>query len=226
MFKAALACILFLLLGACATHSQLRYEPAQSLVGSWNNAAQFAASPDALKRAPVAGGAYEWLDVQHATFFRVAVPEIAGPNDVAIYLVWRSNSEAGPISRQRLWVFRTQADGSKTMDFYAFKNPEVLSSSVADGPSFTTLSLNDLTAYGSLCALPVLLNANGWSAAIPATCSITARSGRKMVLSAQINVTGNSFTYAERGTLDSGALAFKVPGGPSYQFVREIGVRK
>jgi hypothetical protein len=226
MFKAALACVHFLLLGACATHSQLRYDPAQSLVGSWNNAAQFAAAPDALKRAPVAGGAYEWLDVQYATFFRVSAPEIVGPSDVAIYLVWRNNSITGPISRQRLWVFRTHADGSKAMDFYAFKNPEVFSSSTADGPSFTALTLNDLTVYGASCALPVLFNANGWSAAIPETCSITARSGRKMVLSAQINVTGDSFTYAERGTLDSGALAFKVPGGPSYQFVREIGVGK
>jgi CpeT/CpcT family (DUF1001) len=214
------ALILLLALGACATAQSAVRDPSRLLIGTWDNSAQMAAAPEALKRPPVAGGAYEWIDGQYATFFPVNVPALTNDGAKAIYLAWRSGGPTGPISRQRLWVFRSDASGKTGMDFYAFKDGKAFESAMRDNDAFKALTLNDLTAYGPLCTLPVIPSVTGWSAAIPNTCTITARSGRKMTLSAEIVVDGNSLSYNEKGTLESGALAFQVPGGPSYQFVR------
>jgi CpeT/CpcT family (DUF1001) len=190
------------------------------LIGQWDNSAQMADAPEALKRPPVAGGAYEWIDFQHARFFPVATPELTRDGAKALYLVWRTNGPDGPVSRQRLWVFRTLESGAQVMDFYAFKDGKPFEALTSDTGAFKTVKLNDLTAYGPQCSLPVTATASGWSAAIPTTCSITARSGRKMVLSATITVSRDNFSYSEQGMLESGALAFKVPGGPVYGFAR------
>lgn len=192
--------------------------PGQALVGRWDNQAQIETAPADLLRAPAAGNAYPWVDAQIAQFFEVNVPKVAGPKDQAIYLIWRSGNEMGPISRQRLWVFRPQANGHTLMDFYAFKNPEAFATEGQGSAAFQTLTLEDLTAYGPACSLPVLKTATGWTASIPATCSITARSGRKMTLSANLTLDGDRFSYQEQGVLETGAYAFKVPGGPAYQF--------
>lgn len=212
--------MLYAFVSGCATTSATQRDPSRALIGTWDNRAQMTAAPEALKRPPVAGGAYEWIDGQHATFFPATVPALTGDGAKAIYLVWRSGGPDGPISRQRLWVFRTAANGQKSMDFYAFKNGLAFEAVTSGQDAFKAVTLDDLTAYGPLCSLPVTESATGWSAAIPSTCAIVARSGRKMVLSAQIVVTGNSLSYSEQGLLESGALAFKVPGGPPYRFIR------
>jgi CpeT/CpcT family (DUF1001) len=207
-------------LTACATPHANPRAPQNLLLGTWDNSAQFASAPETLKRAPVAGGAYEWIDTQHANFFAVDAPLIAGKDAKAIYLVWRSGGPTGPISRQRLWVFRTLPSGQIVMDFYAFKAPVPFENATGPNDAFKALMPDDLTAYGPQCALPVVATATGWQAAIPNTCSITARSGRAMVLSATIVASKDRLIYTEQGTLSSGALAFKVPGGPAYEFVR------
>jgi hypothetical protein len=214
------ALILVPLLTGCATLEGAQRDHAVRLTGSWDNSAQMAAAPDALKRPPVAGGAYEWIDGQHATFFPVRAPAITGRGARAIYLIWRSGGPDGPISRQRLWVFRNSAEHGLGMDFYAFKDGRPFETAKRGDDAFKRLTLNDLTAYGPQCTLPVTATDTGWRAAIPSSCAITARSGRKMTLSAQIELSSDTLTYSEQGTLESGALAFKVPGGPSYQFVR------
>jgi CpeT/CpcT family (DUF1001) len=213
---------LFALVGlaGCASASSGARDPGGLLLGAWDNSAQMARAPETLKRPPTAGGAYEWLDSQYAIFWPVYVPALSGGGVSVWYLEWRSGSPTGPISRQRLWVFRPIGDGQTVMDFYAFKTPQAFEAAVGPSEAFKALTLDDLTAYGPQCALPVVTTPSGWQAAIPSTCSITARSGRAMVLSAQIVVDGNTLRYSEQGVLPSGALAFKVPGGPPYQFVR------
>jgi CpeT/CpcT family (DUF1001) len=218
LFVTGLAC---LALTSCATSTPSQRDPGRFLIGTWDNAAQMASAPETLKRPPVAGGAYEWLDGQHARFFPVDVPALTGNGAKAIYLVWRNGGPDGAISRQRLWVFRTDATGQTVMDFYAFKNPERVAEETGASDAFKALTLDDLTAYGPLCALPVVARSDGWRASIPSTCAITARSGRRMILSAQINVSKNTLSYEEAGTLEGGALAFKVPGAMAYQFVRK-----
>lgn len=191
------------------------------MIGTWDNQAQIKAAPTDLLRPPAAGNPYPWVDAQSAQFFEVTAPKIAGPKDQAIYLIWRSGGASGPISRQRLWVFRLQANGQTVMDFYAFKNPEVVSSARPGTDAFQNMTLDDLTAYGPACSLPVHITVTGWTASIPATCSITARSGRKMTLSANLVLDGKNFSYQEHGILETGAYAFKVPGGPAYQFTKK-----
>jgi hypothetical protein len=195
--------------------------PGEALIGAWDNQAQIKAAPAELLRAPAAGNANPWVDAQSAQFFEVRVPKVAGPKDQAIYLIWRSGNAMGPISRQRLWVFRPQANGHTLMDFYAFKNPEAFATEGQGSAAFQTLTLEDLTAYGPACSLPVVKTTTGWTASIPATCSITARSGRKMTLSANLSLDGDRFSYQEHGVLETGAYAFKVPGGPAYQFTKK-----
>jgi hypothetical protein len=207
-------------LTACATSQSSSRGPHTALIGTWDNSTQMASAPETLKRPPVAGGAYDWLDAQYARFYAVETPLIGGKDAKSIYLVWRSTGPQGPISRQRLWVFRPLPSGQTVMDFYAFKNPQTFETATGPIDAFRALTLDELTAYGPQCALPVLPTSAGWQASIPSTCSITARSGRAMVLSAQIVVRGDTLTYTEQGTLSSGALAFKVPGGPAYEFVR------
>jgi hypothetical protein len=213
-------------LTSCATTPSAQRDPARFLVGTWDNAAQMATAPETLKRPPVAGGAYEWLDGQHATFFEVDVPALERDGGKVIYLVWRNGSATGAISRQRLWVFRPVPGGETVMDFYAFKNPEAFAQETGPSAAFKAITLDDLTAYGAPCALPVTPRPNGWRASIPASCVITARSGRRMTLSAQINVSDNTFSYEEAGILEGGAIAFKVPGSMAYQFVRQKGDKR
>jgi hypothetical protein len=195
--------------------------PGQALIGAWDNQAQIAAAPKELLRPPVAGNPYSWIDAQSAQFFEVSAANIAGPKDQAIYLIWRSGSATGPISRQRLWVFRPQKNGETLMDFYAFKTPEAFASAGPSSPALQAVTLEDLTAYGPTCSLSVINTATGWTASIPLTCAITARSGRKMKLSATLTLDGDRFSYQEHGLLETGAYAFKVPGGPAYQFTRK-----
>lgn len=210
---------LSLSLTACASlHAPQPIPPGQSLIGKWDNQAQIKTAPAGLLRPPAAGNPYPWVDGQSAQFFEVRVPNVAGPKDQAIYLIWRSGSAAGPISRQRLWVFRPQEGGEVLMDFYAFKNPEAFATANPGTNAFQAVTLEGLTAYGPACSLPVIKTASGWTASIPATCSITARSGRKMTLSANLIMDGDRFSYQEHGLLEMGTYAFKVPGGPAYQF--------
>ncbi len=207
---------------ACASLPGIKSEPSALLVGNWDNSAQMLEAPESLKRPPVAGGAYEWLDGQYATFFKINAPALTADGSQAVYLVWRAGGPTGAISRQRLWVFRKGPAGENRMDFYAFKDPKAFENVDPGTRAFKSLTLEDLTVYGPLCSLPVIETAKGWRAAIPPTCSIQARSGRKMVLSAEIVLDGDNLSYSEQGTLESGALAFKVPGQGRYQFVRTV----
>lgn len=222
MRKGWLIATLCLCLSACASVGGLQPRtPAEALIGTWNNQAQIKAAPAELLRPPAAGNPYPWVDAQSAHFFDVKAPKIAEPKDQAIYLVWRSGDATGPISRQRLWVFRPQEGGRMVMDFYAFKTPEAFANAQPGTAAFQNVTLDDLTAYGPACSLPVIKTATGWTASIPASCSITARSGRKMTLSAVLTLDGERFSYQEHGLLESGAYAFKVPGGPAYQFTKK-----
>lgn len=222
MRKGLPSALFALCLTACAGLPSLKAQaPGQGLVGTWDNVAQIEAAPPELLRPSVAGNPYPWVDAQSAQFFEVSAPNVAGPKDQAIYLIWRNGSATGSISRQRLWVFRPREGGQTLMDFYAFKAPEVFASAGPGTSAFQNVTFDDLTAYGPACSLPVVQTATGWTASIPSTCSITARSGRKMTLSGVLTLDGDQFSYQEYGRLETGALAFKVPGGPAYQFTKK-----
>jgi hypothetical protein len=222
-----LAAIFCAVLAGCASsaptppphHSVLW--PVAQLAGEWTNTRQMSAAPDDLKRPPAAGALYPWLDQQQAVFFAVDAPAMTQLGSQAMYLVWRSSDETGPISRQRLWIFRSKSDGTLVMDFYAFKNPQAFAAAAPGTVAFAHLKAEDLVSYGDACSLPVQQLARGWQASIPDTCLITARSGRKMRLSATIVLEGDRLAYQEQGTLETGDIAFKVPGGPAYVFDRK-----
>ena len=210
---------LLLTLTACATApggDDLAAFPA-ALVGVYDNAAQYAQAPDDLKRPPVAGDAYDWIDQQTATFRAVAVPALGAH---VIYVEWRGGE--GAISRQRLWSFRRDAAGEPRMDFYELKEPARLAGQPDDAPAFGALTPDDVIGYGPVCGLAVSANGKGaWNAQIDAeTCRITAQSGSAMGIEARITVMPTGVLYQEAGRTADGGYVFKVPGGPPYDFRR------
>lgn len=213
---------------AVPSHALSPEAAARMLAGAWSNARQYAAADAALKRPPAAGHPYDWLDLQHARFTPVRVPAL-GPGGATIYLVWRAGGPGGPVSRERLWHFRRADDGGVEMDFFTLGEAPAAADSGAAGESagppapgaVLDLPAARLLGYGPQCALPVRPLGRGWEARIPETCIVTARSGRRMRLEAQIRVDGRRLSYDEAGLLEDGGIAFRVPGGPPYLFERE-----
>jgi len=192
---------------------------AVSLPGAYSNETQFAAAPARLKRPPAAGFPYEWVDQQFATFARVDAPGIG--TDV-YYLEWRATDKNGPISRQRIWSFRV-ANNAVRMDFFTFKDPKPFEGKASVAGAFNALSPTDLIGYGPDCGLFVSQSTakTVMAKTTPESCSLTARSGRKMGIDAEVVLSREQVTYREAGILEDGSFAFKVPGGPAYFFVRQ-----
>jgi hypothetical protein len=213
-----------LALAACASTPSAPSRPdltalSNGLIGAWDTKAQYDAAPEALKRPPVAGDAYAWLDRQYAQFNRVDAPAIGAH---VIYLEWRSGGPDGKISRQRLWSFRFDEAGKARMDFYTFKTPEPYAGKAAQAGAFAALKPDDLIGYGAACGLYVEpTSAATFDAKIDESqCQITARSGRQMGIDARVTLMTTGLLYNEAGILADGAFAFKVPGGPPYDFRR------
>ncbi|MFN3369925.1 MAG: CpcT/CpeT family chromophore lyase [Sphingomonadaceae bacterium] len=191
------------------------------MAGDWDNQRQHAVADPALHRPPAAGTPYPWLDQQHARFRLVQTPGLAGPDERAIHLVWRSGGPDGPISRQRLWIFRPATNGSFTMRFLMPRQAGGLAEAAPDSAAFRALGPADVVSYPASCDLPVTPTRRGFVASIPAVCEIMAGSGRTMRLEARIELDGDKLTYAEAGRLPDGSFAFRVPGGGSYCFERQ-----
>jgi hypothetical protein len=185
--------------------------------GTYTNALQYEAAPTALKVAPSVQG--EWLDLQHAQFVRVDAPAI-GAN--VLYLEWRSGSQTGQVSRQRIWSFRQDASGTTRMDFFAFVDGTAWIGQGKTANAFKTLALDKLRGYGDRCALTFASEGQSVVGHISGKeCSITAASGRRMAIDARVVLLADgSVQYRESGQLEDGRYAFRVPPTEPYQFVR------
>jgi hypothetical protein len=191
---------------------------ADRIAGTYDNAAQFAAAPPAVKIAPSIGGV--WLDRQTARFMRVAAPLIG--RDV-LYLEWRSGGPDGPISRQRIWALRDTPDGVR-MDYFTIAAPERFAGKADAAAAFAALRPDELTGYGDACAVRFAPAGDGWTGRVsPADCTITARSGRRMSLDVTIRLAPGALSYVEKGVLETGAAAFEVPSWQPYDFRRMPG---
>lgn len=189
-----------------------------ALAGAWDNAAQYAAAADALKVPPSVDG--DWLDLQHAAFFRVDAPRI-GP--AVLYLEWRRGGPAGEVSRQRIWSFRTDADGALRMDFFAFVDGAPFVGRGAEPGAFAALDRGALRGYDAACALRFSIGADGaFAGRIGADeCSLVAASGRRMGIDATVSLAADgTLSYRESGRLEDGHYAFRVPPGQPYRFRR------
>lgn len=218
--RALVAALTGVLVGAPSAASAVSpREAAERINGAYDNAAQIAAADPSLLRPPAAGRPYAWIDLQHATFHRVEAPQI-GP--AVLYLEWRSGGPDGAISRQRIWSFRTDADGATVMDFFTIRSPEPFAGRGGEPSAFLSLSPTDLIGYGPACALQMRADPSGDFVAETTAerCRIVARSGRAMGIEARIAVRDGAIEYAEAGVLEGGDYAFKVPGAGAYAFRR------
>lgn len=212
--------VLAVSLAACAI-PRMPTDPRDALLsglaGDWDNRAQFAAAPDALKMPPSVDG--EWLDLQHATFTRVDAPAIG---DHVLYLEWRKGGPEGEISRQRIWSFRSDPTDGLRMDFYAFIDGKPYTGKSNEDGAFATLTSDTLRGYGPACALRFDLSPAGFEGAISVQeCTITAASGRRMGINARVALTADgTLEYQESGVLDNGRYAFRVPPTEPYRFQR------
>ena len=193
-------------------------EPVARSVGRYDTVRQFETAPTSLRREPAAGHPYDWLDRQHAEFRWITAPALG---EHVMFLEWRRGGPDGPISRQRVWVFNRR-DAGWVMDFYTLPDGGGTSRSRLDD-DFRGLSSEQLVGYGDTCSLLSTRTGAALVFSIPPTCSIVARSGRRMQLSAVVRFEPDRILYREQGVLDGGAIAFLVPGVPglSYEFVRE-----
>jgi hypothetical protein len=214
------------LLGALAAAAASAQSPPDPLAvvsahmeGAFSNQAQFAAAPDSLKRPPVVGHPYDWLDAQHAVFARVEAPLI-GPQ--VYYLEWRRGGPEGPVSRQRIWSFRRDEAGRAVMDFYTINDAAPFVGKAAAPGAFATLSRDQLYAYPPPCVLDSAME--GETAVFrlrQEKCQVrNARTGRMIALDAVIRVSPAAIEFSELGVWEDGSIAFKVPGGPPYRFER------
>ena len=188
-----------------------------ALAGVYDNAAQYEAAPEALKVAPSVDG--DWLDHQHAIFARVDAPALGKQ---VLYLEWRSGGPDGPISRQRIWSFRDDADsGQVRMDFYAFVDGQAWAGRAEEPDAFVDLEPASLRGYGPDCALRFVRGEQGgWRGAISAEeCTLVAASGRAMGINAVVRLDADgTLHYQESGRLESGRYAFRVPPTEPYRF--------
>lgn len=191
---------------------------AAALAGTWSNQRQYDAAPAALKVRPTVEG--EWLDHQHALFASVKAPVLGSH---VLYLEWRSGGAAGPVSRQRIWSFRTDDAGTLRMDFHAFVDGAPWAGKAATPAAFAELRADQLRSYAPECALRFARTpSGGWRGEIgPEQCSLTAASGRRMGISAVVELTADgALLYREAGVLPDGRFAFRVPPGQAYRFER------
>ncbi|MGY6532750.1 CpcT/CpeT family chromophore lyase [Glycocaulis sp.] len=196
-------------------------DPVALLTGRFSNADQYESAPEDWRREPAAGNPYEWLDLQYATHTRVEAPELG---EHVIYLEWRSGAEDGPISRQRLWVFRQDEEGALAgFDFFTLRDPEPFAGRAEEEGAFAALTEEDLVGYPDGCLVRAHQSPGGayHFAVAGQDCVITAQSGTEMRIHASVRASRTFFTYRESGISMDGEVVFQVPGAPQpYAFRR------
>lgn len=172
------------------------------LDGRYTNLAQIA-------EAYAEGRGNAELDARFMEFRRVEAPAFGGH---VVYLQWRRPDAGGAVTRQRLWSFHDREDGGITMKFYAILDGAALIDAHRTDPArFASLTPGEVTGYPESCDLPFAKTAEGWEGAIPAGCSITARSGREMSIRARITIEPDQVRYDEGGVMADGTVVFDVP---------------
>jgi len=196
----ALAC-----LAACASTpgvEDLTVFPA-SLAGRWDNAAQYDAAPDDLKRPPTAPDD-EWLNRVSIIFSPVRVPATLAP--AATLVEWRGSDNA--LLGRGVWAFRRDAD-SVQIDLYELVRP-------SEAPPPDMLDAADLRSKGSGCALMLTGAAGAWNAQTdPETC----RAG-DAGLDIRITAMPTGLLYQETERNPDGSVRARSPGGPPYDLRR------
>ncbi|MDX2234935.1 MAG: CpcT/CpeT family chromophore lyase [Hyphomonadaceae bacterium] len=199
-----------LLVAGCAsgpTGDDLAVYPA-AIAGRYDNSVQYAGAPADMKDAP-GDPEDDWLDAQAVTFTPVEARAL-GP--AAVYAEWKSLE--GAVTRQRLWLFRSDAGGVR-LDIVDLATPERFAGA---GPAaFTTLSRDDVTTPDPACALSVTASGRGaWNAQTdPDTC----RRGDVSV-DIRITVMPTGVLYQEQGRRPDGTYAFRTPSPAPYDFRR------
>jgi len=189
-----------------------------ALAGSFDNAAQVAALPEAVSREPQPG--QPWLDPQFARFVPFPAPDLG---EFVYYLEWRAGGPAGRISRQRVWAFQAPREGVTPMRFYTLERGDDWAAAADDPAALAVLSAATLLPYPEGCEVAFTPTAEGaFAGEIPAGgCSILARqSGRRMEIRARISLGRDGLEYDEAGLLEDGRAAFRVPEGYRYEFRR------
>jgi hypothetical protein len=212
-----------LMLAACACATAPNAPPLHdylaALAGAYDNSAQYNAAPATLKRTPASDASYEWLDQQYGVFEKIDAPNL-GPH--ALYVEWREGGPDGAITRQRVWLLRTDQNGAARMDIFAFKSPQDYAGKAQVAGAFGTLTPNDLTGYGPECGLYLTpRGAGAWDGRIePFQCQVKSPSGKSMGLDMRVTIMPTGVLYKEAGILDDETIAFSAPGGPPYEFRR------
>ncbi|WP_429912631.1 CpcT/CpeT family chromophore lyase [Glycocaulis sp.] len=188
---------------------------ASFLTGRFSNTQQYEAwQRDAQPDAP----AYE-LDLYYATHARVEAPELG---EHVIYVEWRSGAADGPVSRQRLWVFREGEEGwSLGFDILEFRDPETFAGRADEEGAFASLTAEDLIGYPEACVVATQSPAHaGYYFTIESDdCIVTAESGEEVRMGASLRGDHHFFTYREWANTLEHQPAYRFPDAPyPYSF--------
>ena len=206
--------LLFAGLGAANASAGSVEELTAWLTGDFANQTQIETLEDGVLTSATPG--QPWVD---PLFARFRAADVTGLDGAAIYLQWHNETVAGPVSRQRIWLFRETPSGL-TMEFFMLK-PEAAERLAQAQPDVLNLSDDDLIGYPDECDLPFQKQGLTYMGAIPETCKIVAQqSARTMFIGAWIEISADGLSYRESGLTPDGVEVFKVPGVGAYQFQR------
>lgn len=190
---------------------------ASFLTGHFSNAQQYEAwQSDAQPDVP----AYAF-DLYYATHARVEAPELG---EHVIYVEWRSGAADGPVSRQRLWVFRDGEERWSTgFDVFKFRDSEAFAGRADEDGAFASLTAEDLIGYPEECLVETQSPAHaGYYFTIESNdCIVTAETGDEIRLRASLRGHRHFFTYREWASTLEGQSVFEFPDAPyPYSFRR------
>lgn len=161
------------------------------------------------------------LDLYYATHTRVDAPALG---EHAIYVEWRAGADDGPVSRQRLWVFREGEERwSAGFDVFKFRDPEAFAGRADEEGAFASLTGEDLIGYPEACVVADGSPAHGgyYFTIASNDCIVTAESGVEIRLRASLHGHHHFFTYREWASTLEGQIVFEFPEAPHpYSFRR------
>lgn len=161
------------------------------------------------------------LDLQYAAHTRVDAPALG---EHVIYVEWRSGVSDGPVSRQRIWMFREGEEGWSTgFDVFKFRDPEAFAGRADDEGAFASLTEEALIGYPEACLVETRSPAHGgyYFTIASNDCIVTTEAGEEIRLRASLHGHHHFFTYREWTSTLEGRLVFQFPDAPyPYSFRR------
>ena len=182
--------------------------------GEFNNANQAERDRAALAEGEIAESAvHPW---HHHTVRRVGA---SGLGEIVYYSEIRDEGPAGELVRQRVNVLEPDPEaGVIRQRFFGLEGREA----PATLDEIAAMTPDDLRAYPEGCEVVWRPDGDGFTGAIAAgDCRVVSRrSGRTMLIIAELGLSESGATHMEAGLTEDGQPVFGPPGGAPFELQR------